>query len=144
MENPGEQQGQVHVKLNFKNYFNALLKISLLGLAWGKIAVLGAFAATLEMKDFVFVSLICLYLFIRFSQVLDESFISMVKLFCLATCSVAVILPSVLQLTSQNFGETDGHKATRDLALNIFYIMALTDAMLNIVFTTVYFTSKFV
>ncbi|KAF3338255.1 hypothetical protein FCM35_KLT17092 [Carex littledalei] len=108
-------------------------------LVWGKAVLLGGFVVTLEMKDFEFIALICLFIFMRISCRSHMPELSKVMhLVSVMTCVCSVVF-STMQLVSQHFGETEEtYKATRNLALNAFYVMALTHALVNFVYHALY------
>lgn len=108
-------------------------------LVWGKAVVLSGFVVTLEMKDFGFISLICLFIFMRISYRSNMPEESMAMHLISAMTCVASVVFSTMRLVSQHFGETEeAYKATRNLALNAFYIMSLTRALVSIVYHVLY------
>lgn len=99
--------------------------------------LLDRFAITLQMKDFVFVSMMCVFLFNRVlcpNHMLQES--KVLQLFFAMTSVVSVGL-SVWPLASDYFSERE-KTTTGNLALNAFYVMALANALLNLALIALY------
>lgn len=105
-----------------------------LEIVWVMLMLQGGFAFTLQMKDFVFVTVILLFGGIRiFYASLEHNIQQLLTLFYwfqLVSPMTAAVL-SAMQLYSQNFGPTqEAYKANRDFALNFFYVVALAEALM--------------
>lgn len=87
--------------------------------------LLSGFVATLQVIDFFTIILIFFFVYIHFNWRIHKIFFAM-------TCVISVVL-STIRLASQHFGETEeAYKATRSIAFNVFYVIALTDALVNL------------